>query len=66
MLETNSTLDKRQDLRSLTINNSTLDGDTCQVLDPNNAITWTNATSVKQRVVGGPFQFTGTRTVKVT
>ena len=65
-LETSSTLDKSLDLRALTITNSTIDGDTCSVNDPLNAITWTNATSVKQRVTSGPFQFTGTRTVKVT
>ena len=65
-LETSSTLDKSQDLRALTITSSTIDGDTCSVDDPNNTITWTNATSVKQQVTAGPFKFTGTRTVKVT
>ena len=59
-------LDKSSDARALTITNSTIDGDSCQVLDPLNAITWTNATSVKQQVTSGPFTFTGTRTVKVT
>jgi len=65
-MTTGSTLDKSQDLRTLTITNSTIDGDTCSVNDPLNAIAWTNATSVKQQVVSGPFRFTGTRTVKVT
>lgn len=65
-MTTGSTLDKSGDLRSLTITNSTVDGDTCVINDPLNAITWTNATSVKQRVASGPFRFTGTRTVKVT
>ena len=60
------TLDKSSDMRGLTITNSTIDGDTCQFVDPLNSITWTNATSVKQQVQSGPFQFTGTRTVKVT
>lgn len=59
-------LDKSADLRALTITNSTIDGDSCQILDPNNAITFTNATSVKQQVTTGPITFTGTRTVKVT
>lgn len=59
-------LDKSRDVRALTITNSTIDGDTCQIVDPLNAITFTNATSVKQRVTNGPFVFTGTRTVKVT
>ncbi len=62
----NCIIDKSNDARTLTITNSTLDGDTCQVIDPLNAITWTNATTVKQSVTSGPFVFTGTRTVKVT
>lgn len=65
-LATGSSLDKSGDVRALTITNSTIDGDTCIVNDPLNAITWTNATSVRERVVSGPFIFTGTRTVKVT
>ena len=64
-LATSSFLDKSNDARALTITNSTLDGDTCQVADPLNTIVWTNATTVKQRVQSGPFTFTGTRTVKV-
>lgn len=65
-MSVNCTLDKSQDARGLTITNSTIDGDTCQIIDPLNAITFTNATSVKQQVTTGPIQFTGTRTVKVT
>ena len=65
-MSNNCLLDKSLDVRALTITNSTLDGDTCQIIDPMNAITFTNATSVKQQVSSGPFQFTGTRTVKVT
>lgn len=65
-LTTSSSLDKSQDGRALTITNSTIDGDTCVINDPLNAITFTNATSVKQAVGSGPFLFTGTRTVKVT
>jgi hypothetical protein len=60
------TLDKSQDARQLVITNSTIDGDTCQILDPLNSIVFTNATTVKQQVQSGPIQFTGTRTVKVT
>lgn len=60
------TLDKSADVRPLTITNSTIDGDSCQFNDPLNAITYTNATTVKQQVSQGPFVFTGTRTVKVT
>lgn len=65
-LTTGCTLDKSGDARTLTITNSTIDGDSCQFVDPLGAITWTNATSVKQVVSSGPFTFTGTRTVKVT
>lgn len=65
-LTTGSILDKSQDGRSLTITNSTIDGDTCFINDPFNTITFTNATSVKQSVNSGPIRFTGTRTVKVT
>ena len=59
-------LDKSGDGRALTITNSTLDGDSCFINDPLNAITFTNATTVKQKVLDGPIRFTGTRTVKVT
>lgn len=65
-MEVGCVLDKSADLRTLTITNSTIDGDSCQFIDPLNAIVWTNATSVKQQVNTGPFTFTGTRTVKVT
>lgn len=60
------TLDKSQDARGLTITNHTIDGDTCFINDPLNAVTFTNAGSVKQSVQSGPYRFTGTRTVKVT
>lgn len=65
-ITTSSNLDKSQDARLLTITNSTIDGDTCQVNDPLNAITWTNATVVKQQVTSGPFTYTGPRTMKLT
>lgn len=58
-------LDKSADARGLTITNHTIDGDTCFFNDPLNAITFTNAGSVKQSVTAGPYRFTGTRTVKV-
>ncbi len=59
-------LDKANDMRTLTITNHTIDGDTCFFNDPLNVITFTNAGSVKQSVAAGPYRFTGTRTVKVT
>ncbi len=58
-------LDKSLDNRTLTITNSTIDGDSCQVRDPLNSIVWTNPTVVKQSVTSGPFVFTGSRTVRV-
>jgi hypothetical protein len=64
-LTTSASLDKSFDARALTITNATLDGDTCRINDPLNANTYTNAVTVKQQVVSGPFLFTGTRTVKV-
>jgi hypothetical protein len=64
-MTTSATMDKSQDARALTITNSTIDGDTCQINDPLNAISYTNATIVKQQVTSGPFLFTGSRTVKV-
>lgn len=64
-LSTGSSLEKANDARSLTITNSTLDGDTCFINDPLNAITFTNPSSVRQQVTTGPFRFTGTRTVRV-
>lgn len=65
-LTTGSNLDKSQDGRTLTITNHTLDGDSCTINDPLNAIVFTNAGIVKQQVASGPYQFTGQRTVKVT
>ena len=64
-MTTSSTLDKSQDARQLTITNSTMDGDSCSVNDPLNAISYTNATVIKQQVTSGPFTFTGPRTMKV-
>ena len=59
-------LDKSLDARTLTITNHTIDGDTCFINDPLNAVTYTNAGTVKQSVASGPYRFTGPKTVKVT
>jgi hypothetical protein len=64
-LARNSTFDKSQDWRALTITNSSADG-TCQIIDPLNTITYTNATTVGSAVNTGLFQVGGGRTVKVT
>ena len=65
VLASGASLDKSGDARALTIANSTIDGDTCQILDPLNAITYTNATVVKNLCNSGPFTFGTGRTVKI-
>ena len=65
-LQKGSTLNNSANLGAVTLTTSTLDGDTCQILDPNNSITYTNATTVNGQVTSGPFVFTGQKTVKVT
>ncbi len=65
-LQTNSTLDKSGSLAAMTITDSTIDGDTCQILDPNNTIVFTNASVVNQQVTSGPFVVGGGRTWKLT
>lgn len=60
------TLDKSQDARSMTVTNHTIDGDTCSFVDPLNTITFTNAGTVKQQVVQGPYQVTGPRSFKIS
>lgn len=65
-LSQGSILDKSNDARALTLTNHTLDGDTCQIIDPLNSIVFTNAGTVKQQVTSGPYVFTGPRIVKVT
>jgi hypothetical protein len=64
-VQTGSTFDKSGDLRSVTVTNSTVDGDTTQVLDPNSSISWTNATNVTNQVTSGPFTFGAGRTIKI-
>jgi len=69
-MKTGSTIDKSPDTSNTTgnksvITNSTIDGD-CQILDPNNCITWTNATTMNGQVSSGPFQVGPGRTVLVT
>jgi hypothetical protein len=65
-MSTGCLLEKSLDARTLTVTNSTIDGDTCVINDPLNAVVFTNATSVRQQVSAGPFRFTGTRTMKLT
>ncbi len=65
-LGTGTIFDKSQDLTALTITNSTIDGDSCQILDPINTITFTNATVVNNNTSTGPFVFGPGRTLKLT
>jgi hypothetical protein len=51
---------------SVTVTTLTIDGDTCQINDPNNAIPIPTATTVNGQVSSGPFVFTGPRAVKIT
>jgi hypothetical protein len=59
------TLNASGNLSPFTITDATIDG-TCQILDPNSTITYTDAVSVTGIVSSGPFQFAGSRTVKIT
>lgn len=61
-----STLNKSNDLRTLTITNATVDGDTCQIFDPNGVITFTNAVTMNGQVTVGPIQTSSGRTWKIT
>jgi hypothetical protein len=55
-LKANSTFDKSGDPRAMTITTSTVEGDTCTVIDPNSLITWTNPTTVNNQVTSGWYQ----------
>lgn len=65
-VQKSSNVDLSANLGAVTVTSSTIDGDTCQILDPNNCVTWSNASTVNGQVTSGPFVFTGSRTVKVT
>ncbi len=66
VLQTGSTFDKSGDVRQISIATSTIDGDSCRVLDPNSTITWTAATLVNGQVSSGPFVTGPGRTWKIT
>ncbi len=61
VLQTGSFFDKSQDVRPITVVSSTIDAD-CTVNDPNNAITFTNRTTIRGAVQSGPFIFGTGRT----
>lgn len=51
---------------SVTITTLTLDADSCQINDPNNAIATSTGWTFNGQVSAGPFLFTGPRAVKIT
>lgn len=65
-VQKSSNVDASNSLGAITVTTSTIDGDTCQILDPNNTMTFTNATQVAGQVTSGVITFTGPRSVKVT
>jgi hypothetical protein len=65
VLQTSSIFDKSQDLRPIVITDSTIDGDTCQINDPGNAITYTNPTTIRNVIQSGPFIVGVGRSVQV-
>ncbi len=64
-ISNNTTVDKSQDLRAMVVTNWSLDG-TCQILDPNSRITFTNPGTWTGPVQAGPLQFLGNRTIAVS
>lgn len=56
----------KSDPRPMTITNSSMDGDTTQVQDPWNAITWSNATVLRNAVKAGPFLTGPNRSFKLS
>ncbi len=64
-LAKSSSLSAQQNLAAITVTTSTMDGDTCTIIDPNNTITFTNPTTENGGVTSGPIQFTGPRTMKI-
>jgi hypothetical protein len=65
-IRSNTTFDKSQDWRAITISNSTIEADTCQIIDPLNTITFTNATNMVNPSNSGPFIYGAGKTCKIT
>jgi hypothetical protein len=65
-LRSNTTFDKSQDWRAITISNSTIEADTCQIIDPLNTITFTNSTNMVNPSNSGPFIYGAGKTCKIT
>lgn len=65
-LQKSSNMNNSNNLGAVTITNATIDGDTCQVTDPNNGITWSNPATINGQVSTGVITFTGSRTMQIT
>jgi len=65
-VQKSSNLNNSNNLGAITVISSVIDGDTCQINDPNNTMTFTNATTVNGQVTSGPIVFTGPRSMKLT
>lgn len=65
-VQKSSNVSNSNNLGAIVVTNATIDGDTCQIADPNNSVTWTNAPTINGQVTSGVFVFTGPRTLKLT
>lgn len=66
-LEKSSRIDNSNNLSLVVIGAiSTMDGDTCQIIDPNSTIVYNYPITVVGPVTTGPFQFTGTKLVQIS
>ena len=66
VLQTGSVFDKSADARPIGVTNSTQDGDTTIVRDPQNAISWLNPITFTNAALSGPVQLGPGRTWKIT
>jgi hypothetical protein len=64
VLQTNSILDKSGSVEPMTIGGATIDA-TCQVLDPNNAITWQSPAVINGAITNGIFMTGRGRKVQI-
>lgn len=65
-VQKSSNVDASNNLGAITVTTSAIDGDSCQILDPNNTMTFSNAMQVAGQVTSGVITFTGPRSVKLT
>lgn len=65
LMQTGARFDKSRDVRKMQIAAAEIDGDTCQVLDPNSAIQYTGSVLVHGYVASGPITFQGDRRLQI-